>query len=60
MSILVGIAVDEGRLRLDQTLPELLPAHADRMSDEARLVTLRHLLAMTSGISGADRGSTLV
>jgi CubicO group peptidase (beta-lactamase class C family) len=26
MSILVGIAIDEGRLRLDQTLADLLPA----------------------------------
>jgi CubicO group peptidase (beta-lactamase class C family) len=52
MSILVGIAIDEGRLRLDQTLAELLPAHADRMTDEVKSVTLRQLLTMTAGIQG--------
>ena len=50
MSILVGIAIDEGRLRLDQTLAELLPAHADEMTDEIKSVTLRQLLTMTAGI----------
>jgi CubicO group peptidase (beta-lactamase class C family) len=52
MSILVGIAIDEGRLRLDQTLAELLPAHADEMTDEIKSVTLRQLLTMTAGIQG--------
>jgi CubicO group peptidase (beta-lactamase class C family) len=52
MSILVGIAIDEGRLRLDQTLAELLPAHTDAMTDEVRSVTLRQLLTMTAGIQG--------
>ena len=52
MSILVGIAVDEGRLRLDQTLAELLPAHADKMTDEVKSVTLRQLLTMTAGFQG--------
>jgi CubicO group peptidase (beta-lactamase class C family) len=52
MSILIGIAIDEGRLRLDQTLADLLPDHADRMSEEVRSVTLRQLLTMTSGMQG--------
>ena len=52
MSILVGIAIDEGRLRLDQTLAELLPAHADEMTDEIKPVRLRQLLTMTAGIQG--------
>lgn len=50
MSILVGIAIDEGRLRLDETLAELLPAHADAMTREIRSVTLRQLLTMTAGL----------
>jgi CubicO group peptidase (beta-lactamase class C family) len=54
MSILVGIAIDEGRLRLNQTLAELLPAHADAMTDEVESVTLRQLLTMTSGIHGSQ------
>lgn len=52
MSILVGIAIDEGRLRLDQTLAELLPAHADAMTDQIKSVTLRQLLTMTAGMQG--------
>ena len=39
-SILVGIAVDEGLLTVDQTLAELLPAHAAAMTDEEKAVTL--------------------
>ncbi len=48
-SILVGIAVDEGRLRVDQTLPELLPRHASSMTPQQASVTLRQLLTMTAG-----------
>jgi len=58
MSILVGIAIDEDRLRLDQTLDKLLPAHADEMTDEVKPVTLRQLLTMTAGIQGGPPSST--
>jgi CubicO group peptidase (beta-lactamase class C family) len=56
ISILVGIAVDEGRLRVDQTLRELLPSHASVMSEQQGSTTLRQLLTMTSGITGDDGG----
>ena len=56
VSILVGIAVDEGRLRLDQTLPELLPDHADAMSPQQQAITLRQLLTMTAGMAVDDGG----
>ena len=49
LSILVGVAIDDGRLRLDQTLPELLPEYTDRMTERVRSITLRQLLTMTSG-----------
>ena len=52
-SILVGIAVDEGRLRVDQTLQELLPRHASSMTPQQASITLRQLLTMTAGISDA-------
>lgn len=52
ISILVGIAVDEGRLRVDQTLQELLPQQASAMTPQQASITLRQLLTMTSGISG--------
>ena len=54
ISILVGIAVDEGRLRVDQTLQELLPQQASAMTPQQASITLRQLLTMTSGISGDD------
>jgi CubicO group peptidase (beta-lactamase class C family) len=50
-SILVGIAVDEGRLRVDQTLQELLPSHASSMTPQQASITLRQLMTMTAGIS---------
>jgi CubicO group peptidase (beta-lactamase class C family) len=56
MSILVGIAIDEGRLQVNQTLVELLPQYADRMTDQAKSVTLRQLLTMTSGSYGGAEG----
>jgi len=58
-SILVGIAVDEGRLRVDQTLRELLPHHAASMTPQQASITLRQLLTMTAGVSGSDGGLNL-
>jgi CubicO group peptidase (beta-lactamase class C family) len=56
LSILVGIAVDEGKLRLDQTLAELLPEHASVMTDDQKAITLRQLLTMTGGMAGDGGG----
>ena len=56
MSILVGIAIDEGRLQLNQTLVDLLPEYADQMTDRVKSVTLRQLLTMTSGSYGGAGG----
>jgi len=52
LSILVGIAVDEGQLTVDQNLGELLPRQASIMTERQASITLRQLLTMTSGISG--------
>ena len=48
-STLVGIAVDEGLLRLDQSLAELLPDHAGAMDVQVGATTLEQLLTMTGG-----------
>ncbi len=56
LSILVGIAVDEGKLRLDQPLAELLPEHASVMTDDQKATTLRQLLTMTGGMAGDGGG----
>ena len=49
MSALVGIAIDEGRLHLDDRLDEMLPREAKAMSPRVARVTLRQLLTMTAG-----------
>ena len=51
MSMLVGIALDEGRLQgVDQTLGELLPTYAAVMAPGLEEVTLHQLLTMTAGL----------
>jgi CubicO group peptidase (beta-lactamase class C family) len=59
ISILVGIAVDEGKLRVDQTLQELLPQQASSMTPQQASITLRQLLTMTAGIPNDDGGLNL-
>jgi CubicO group peptidase (beta-lactamase class C family) len=49
LSALVGIAVGEGLLDVDDPLPELLPDHADEMTPEVAATTLEQLLTMTGG-----------
>jgi CubicO group peptidase (beta-lactamase class C family) len=50
LSILVGIAIDKGLLRLDQKLPELVAEARERAIDpRAADITLRDLLTMSSG-----------
>ena len=50
LSILVGIAIDKGLLRLDQKLPELVAEATERTIDpRAADITLRDLLTMSSG-----------
>src|SRR5262249_19613641 len=50
LSILVGIAIDKGLLRLDQKLPELVTEATEGTIDpRAADITLRDLLMMSSG-----------
>jgi CubicO group peptidase (beta-lactamase class C family) len=51
LSILVGVAIDEGRLGLDKTLAELLPEHIAEMTPQQQAITLRQLLTMTAGVT---------
>jgi len=53
MSTLVGIAVGEGRLRLDQPLAQLLPSYAATMTPAVAHTTLRQVLTMTAGLAGS-------
>jgi CubicO group peptidase (beta-lactamase class C family) len=54
LSILVGVAVDRGYLRLDQKLSELLPEASNPAIDpRIRDITVRNLLTMTSGFDPA-------
>ena len=56
LSTLVGIAVSEGVLELDQNLDELLPSYADVMTPQVGAITIRQLLTMTAGLP-ADGGT---
>jgi len=49
MSTLIGIAIHEGRLRLDERLDEMLPRQASEMRPSVARVTLRQILTMTAG-----------
>jgi CubicO group peptidase (beta-lactamase class C family) len=58
MSILIGIALDEGDLgSVEQTLAELLPEYATTMAQEVAGVTLRQVLTMTAGLPEDTAGS---
>ena len=51
VSALVGIALDEGAIKsLDQPVVQWFPEYPALDTTERRRVTLRHLLAMTSGL----------
>jgi CubicO group peptidase (beta-lactamase class C family) len=50
LSALVGIAVDEGYLDLDQPLSEILPEARSLEDPRKGAITVRHLLSMTSGL----------
>lgn len=50
MGTLVGVAVAEGRLKLDQTLADLLPSYQADMSPYIAKVTLKQLLTMSGGL----------
>jgi len=50
--MLVGHAIGEGVLSLDQTLAELLPEHVDAMAQWQQRLTLSDLLTHSGGFSG--------
>lgn len=50
-ALAVGMAIDEGLLSLESTVPELLPAM--ELGAGVETVTIRHLLSMSSGIDFA-------
>ena len=54
LSILVGIAIDQGLISLDEPLAALAPEVFDPPTDPiARDITIRDLLAMTAGLEAA-------
>ncbi|WP_250005435.1 serine hydrolase [Actinoplanes sp. M2I2] len=49
-SIAVGLAIDDGLLSLDDRVVDVLPEHVPAgVSDQARRITVHHLLSMTAG-----------
>jgi CubicO group peptidase (beta-lactamase class C family) len=60
-STLAGVAISEGRLRLDERLAQMLPRYAAEMTPSVARVTLRQLLTMTAGFTDTfGRGRGLV
>jgi CubicO group peptidase (beta-lactamase class C family) len=58
LSILVGIAVDEGYLRLDEKLPEIIPEAFDETVDaHVRDITVREILTKTEGFAEQGMGN---
>lgn len=60
MSLLIGIAVDQGLLSVDQTLETLLPQYSAVMAPELRTATLRQVLTMTAGLPEDGPASNMV
>jgi CubicO group peptidase (beta-lactamase class C family) len=56
VSTLVGLAINEGKLRLDERLSAMLPRYAATMSPRVAAVTLRQLLTMTAGFPDTSSG----
>ncbi|HEX2204889.1 MAG TPA: serine hydrolase [Longimicrobium sp.] len=55
LALLVGIAVAEGEVRLDQPVAELLPEHFGARADpRKRAITLEHLVSMRSGLESTS------
>jgi CubicO group peptidase (beta-lactamase class C family) len=59
VSTLIGLAISEGRLRLDERLSQMLPGYAAEMTPRVARVTLRQLLTMTAGFSDTLNGDAL-
>jgi CubicO group peptidase (beta-lactamase class C family) len=57
LSILIGIAIDEGYLRLDEKLSEIFPQAFDENTDsQAGDITVRDVLTKTEGFAEAGLG----
>ena len=55
LSALVGIAVAEGHLRLDQPVAEILPEHFGAGADpRKRAITVEHLVSMRAGLESTS------
>ena len=51
ISLLVGIAIDQGKISLDETLGDYFPEYFDISPDpEKEIITIRNLLSMQSGL----------
>ncbi|WP_323742200.1 serine hydrolase domain-containing protein [Microbacterium sp. UFMG61] len=56
-SMAVGLTIDDGLLRLDDRVVDILPEHVpDDLPESARLLTVHHLLTMTAGHSADTLG----
>ena len=55
ISTLIGIAVEQKKLSLDQPIAELLPQHFKTITDaQKRAITVRHLVGMRAGLESTS------
>lgn len=55
LSILTGIAIEKGLLKLNSTLGQYIPLKYNHLLDEQkRSITVEHFLTMTSGLGGLE------
>lgn len=57
LSALAGLAIEQGLLKLDQPIADVLPEAADLDDPRKRAITVRHLLTMTSGLESTSFGN---
>lgn len=57
LSALAGLAIEQGLLKLDQPITNILPEAADLDDPRKRTITVRHLLTMTSGLESTSFGN---
>src|ERR1044071_3749205 len=60
VALLIGIAFDRGWLsNLDAPIVSFVPEYADLRTPEKDQISLRHLMAMTSGLDWPERAISL-
>ena len=59
-STAIGMAVDEGLMDIDERLEDIFPGYAGKPANKwSKMLTVRHLLTMSTGVRFNEVGSAL-